>query len=314
MTQFYNAKDVAEALAWGPLIDAIDGLFRTGCTMPVRHHHGFGIPGETDGTLLLMPAWNEGSYLGVKMVSVVPGNSTRGLPAISGTYVLSSAKTGELLAILDGAAMTARRTAAASALAGRYLAGKDVRHLLVVGTGTLSLNLIEAHSAIHPLDKISVWGRRPGQAATIAKEAQARGHPAEAVSDLQATAATADIISCCTLSEKPLVLGSWLKPGTHVDLVGAFKPTMRETDDDAVLAASVFADTREGVLSEGGDIVQPIEAGVITADHIRADLYELSRRTHPGRTSNDEITLFKSVGAALEDLAAAIVVHEARGG
>ncbi|MEP4766965.1 MAG: ornithine cyclodeaminase family protein [Roseibium sp.] len=314
MTKIYSAKNVAEALKWGPLIDAIDGLFRIGCTMPVRHHHGFGIPGETDGTLLLMPAWSEGAYLGVKMVSVVPGNSSRGLPAISGTYILTSAKTGELLAILDGAELTARRTAAASALAGRYLAGKDARHLLVVGTGTLSLNLIEAHSEIHPLDKISIWGRRPEQAAAVAKEAQARGHPTTAVTDLQATAATADIISCCTLSEKPLVLGSWLRPGTHVDLVGAFKPTMRETDDTAVLDASVFADTRDGVLSEGGDIVQPIKAGVITADHIRADLYELSRRTHPGRTSDDEITMFKSVGAALEDLAAAIVVHETLGG
>lgn len=314
MTQFYNANDVAVALAWRPLIDAIDGLFRIGCTMPVRHHHGFHIPGEDDGTLLLMPAWSEGNYLGVKMVSVVPGNSGRGLPAISGTYILSSAKTGELLAILDGAELTARRTAAASALAGRYLARRNAKHLLVVGTGKLSLNLIEAHSAVHEFNQISIWGRRFEQAGKIALEAQNRGFNAKAVANLESTARTADLISCCTLSDKPLILGRWLKPGAHLDLVGAFKPTMRESDDAAVLAASVFADTREGVLSEGGDIVQPVNAGQIDAGHIRADLYDLSRGKHPGRTSEEEITLFKSVGAALEDLAAAIVVHETKGG
>jgi ornithine cyclodeaminase len=313
MTQFYNAKDVTMALAWRPLIDAIDSLFRAGCTMPIRHHHGFKIPGEDDGTLLLMPAWSEGNYLGVKMVCVVPGNSGRGLPAISGTYILSSAKTGELLAILDGAELTARRTAAASALAGKYLAPQNAKRLLVVGTGKLSLNLIEAHSAVHEFDQVSIWGRRPEQADKIAIEARARGFNAKAVVNLESAAKSADIISCCTLSDKPLILGSWLKPGTHLDLVGAFKPTMRESDDAAVLTSSVFADTREGVLSEGGDIVQPVNAGLITAGHIRADLYDLSRDKHPGRSSEEEITLFKSVGAALEDLAAAIVVHETKG-
>lgn len=311
MTRIYSAKDVAVALEWRPLIDAINGLFHSGCTMPVRHHHGFGIPGEDDGTLLLMPAWSEGAYLGVKMVSVVPGNSDRGLPAISGTYILSSARTGELLAIVDGAELTARRTAAASALAGRYLARRDAKHLLVAGTGKLSLNLIEAHSKVHAFETVSVWGRRLEQAERIAGEARALGLPAQAVTDLEAAATTADIISCCTLSDKPLILGSWLKQGAHLDLVGAFKPTMRETDDQAVLRASVFADTREGVLSEGGDIVQPIKAGLIGPDHIQADLFDLSRGKHPGRRGSEEITLFKSVGAALEDLAAAIVVHEA---
>jgi ornithine cyclodeaminase len=300
----------ARSLAFPPLIDAIGSMFAGACVMPVRHHHTVGVPGESPATLLLMPAWQPGAYIGVKLVSVFPDNHQRGLPAIHGSYLLSSGKTGEMLAVIDGGELTARRTAATSALAARYMARSDASTLLVVGTGRLSLNLIEAHSQVRSLTKVLVWGRDIDKARAVAREAVALGYPAEATDDLEAAARSADIISCATLSHAPLIQGAWLKPGSHLDLVGAFKKDMRESDDEAVLRATLFVDTREGAFAEAGDLLQPLEAGLITRDSIKAELAELVTGRAAGRQSQDEITLFKSVGAALEDLAGAILAYE----
>lgn len=309
-----DAAETRSALPWDGLVKALGDMFAKGCVMPVRHHHEVEVPGEADATLLLMPAWQPGAYIGVKMVSVFPGNQTRGLPAIHGSYLLSSGKTGELLAIVDGGELTARRTAAASALAARYLARPDASSLLMVGTGRLSANVIEAHASVRPIREVAVWGRDPRKAEATARELDLKGVSVSVATDLETAARKADIISCATLSSEPLICGDWLKPGAHLDLIGAFKPTMRESDDRAVARASLFVDTRDGALKEGGDIVQPLRAGVITEASIRADLFELARGTHPGRTAPDEITLFKSVGAALEDLAGAVLAFEASGG
>jgi alanine dehydrogenase len=306
-----DAAQTRAALPWDGLVKALGDMFAEGCVMPVRHHHDVEVPGEADATLLLMPAWQPGAYIGVKMVSVFPGNQARGLPAIHGSYLLSSGKTGELLAIVDGGELTARRTAAASALAARYLAREDASRLLMVGTGRLSTNVIEAQAAVRPIRHVAVWGRDPKKAEATAKELDLKGVEVSVASDLETAAREADIISCATLSSEPLIRGDWLKPGAHLDLIGAFKPTMRESDDRAVSRASIFVDTRDGALSEGGDIVQPLRAGVITEDAIRADLFELAQGKHSGRTAPDEITLFKSVGAALEDLAGAVLAFEA---
>jgi alanine dehydrogenase len=304
-----NDIQTRAALPWMALIDALADMFAGDCVMPVRHHHDVAVPGEEGATLLLMPAWQPGHYIGVKLVSVFPGNHRRGLPAIFGSYILSSGKTGELLAIIDGGELTARRTAAASALAGRYLVRPGARRMLMAGTGRLSLNLIAAHASIHALDDIAIWGRNRDKAAQMVKEAASEGLAVRVAEDLEAEAREADIISCATLSEAPLIQGDWLKPGAHLDLVGAFKPSMRESDDAAVTRSSLFVDTRDGVTHEGGDIVQPMKAGLITAASIRAELADLVRGSHPGRTSDDEITLFKSVGAALEDLAGAVLAY-----
>ncbi|MCV3735146.1 ornithine cyclodeaminase family protein [Rhizobium sp. TRM96647] len=300
-------QQTRDALPFADLIDALAEMFAGDCVMPIRHHHDVAVPGEENATLLLMPAWQPGAYIGVKLVSVFPGNTRRGLPAIFGSYLLSSGKTGELLAIIDGGELTARRTAAASALAARHLARADAKRLLVIGAGRLSLNLVAAHSAVRPIEEIAIWGRDAAKAEAAAGEARAAGFNARAVTDLEWAAREADIISCCTLSETPLVRGAWLRPGTHLDLIGAFKPSMRETDDEAVTRATLFVDTRDGALSEGGDLVQPIRAGIIGPEAIRADLAELVTGRDPGRRSPEEITLFKSVGAALEDLAGAIL-------
>ena len=309
-----DAAETRSALPWDGLVKALGDMFAKGCVMPVRHHHEVEVPGEADATLLLMPAWQPGAYIGVKMVSVFPGNQTRGLPAIHGSYLLSSGKTGELLAIVEGGELTARRTAAATALAARYLARPDARSMLMVGTGRLSANVIEAHASVRPIREVAVWGRDPRKAEATARELDLKGVSVSVATDLETAARKADIISCATLSSEPLICGDWLKPGAHLDLIGAFKPTMRESDDRAVARASLFVDTRDGALKEGGDIVQPLRAGVITEASIRADLFELARGTHPGRTAPDEITLFKSVGAALEDLAGAVLAFEASGG
>ncbi|MEF0940603.1 ornithine cyclodeaminase family protein [Rhizobium sp. BR 362] len=309
-----DEEQTRAALAWPALIEAIATMFAGGCVMPVRHHHDMEVPGESNATLLLMPAWLPGRYMGVKMVSVFPDNAGRGLPAIFGTYLLSSGRTGEMLAAIDGGELTARRTAATSALAARYLAQADAQELLVCGTGRLSLNLIQAHAEGRELKRIGVWGRDRGKAQQVADEARALGLAVSAVSDLEAAARRADIISCGTLSNTPVIQGEWLKPGAHLDLVGGFKPDMRETDDTSIRRAQVFVDTRAGAMKEAGDIVQPLKSGVLTEDAIHAELSELVRGTRPGRTNDDDITLFKSVGAALEDLAGAILAYEhARG-
>ncbi len=307
-----NEAETRAALPFGALITALRIMFRDGCEMPVRHHHDVAVPGEDTATLLLMPAWQPGSYIGVKMVSVFPGNTGRDLPAIHGSYLLSSGRTGQLLAIIDGAELTARRTAAASALAADYLATKGARRMLMVGAGRLSQNLIEAHAAVRPISDVTIWARDARKAEATAARIDLPGVSVSVANDLEAAARAADIISCATLSSEPLIRGDWLKPGAHLDLVGAFKPSMRESDDRAAARAEIFVDTRDGALSEGGDLVQPIRAGIITAASIQADLAELATGRHAGRSSDQAITLFKSVGAALEDLAGAILAYEAR--
>jgi alanine dehydrogenase len=305
-----NEAETRAALPWGDLIEALRTMFRDGCEMPVRHHHDVEVPGEDAATLLLMPAWQPGSYIGVKMVSVFPGNSSRNLPAIHGSYLLSSGKTGQLLAIIDGAELTARRTAAASALAADYLAAKDARRMLMVGAGRLSQNLIEAHASVRPISEVTIWARDIRKAEMTAAQLNLPGISVSVATDIEAAARQADIISCATLSSEPLIRGDWLKDGAHLDLVGAFKPSMRESDDRAVERATLFVDTRDGALTEGGDLVQPLRAGIIAAGSVRADLAELTRGRHVSRTGPKEITLFKSVGAALEDLAGAVLAFE----
>lgn len=305
-----NEHETERALAWPALIQALKVMFSSPCEMPVRHHHNMNVPGRADATLLLMPAWLPGQYCGVKLVSVYPDNHLSGLPAVQGGYLLTSGKTGEMLALVDGGVLTARRTAAASALASSYLSRDDASHMLMVGTGRLSLHLIEAHSTVRPLRQISIWGRNAANAEATAAQARAKGFNAEAISSLEDAARQADIISCATLATDPLISGDWLKAGAHLDLVGGFKPSMREADDAAIRRAKIYVDTRAGAMAEAGDIVQPLANGSLSAEKICGELSELVRGAAKGRNSADDITLFKSVGAALEDLAGAILAYE----
>jgi ornithine cyclodeaminase len=307
-----SREQVIAALPWRELVEALRTAFAKGATVPMRHHHAVSNEGrEADGTLLLMPAWRSGGRLGVKIVQVSPGNAARGLPAVSALYLLSDAVTGRPIAMMDGGEITARRTAAASALAADMLARPDASRLLLVGAGRVAANAAEAFCAVRPISAITVWGRNLAKAQELAARISAvTGRPCVAAPDLEAAVAEADIISCATLSSEPLVHGAWLRPGQHLDLIGAFTPQMRETDDLALQRATLFVDTLEGAPKEAGDLAIPLASGAITLADIEADLFALCRGEHNGRASAEEITLFKSVGHAIEDLAAAEAVAE----
>lgn len=304
-----SGAEIEAALDDLRLVEALREVFRSGAVAPPRHHHAVPAPGGGEAALLLMPAWEAQRHLGVKVVTVFPGNAARGLPSVFGSYVLLDGTTGAPLALLDGTALTRRRTGAASALAATYLARPDSASLLMVGTGAMAPHLVRAHAALLPLREVRIWGRHREKAEALASRLTHPGLRVAPAADLEAAAREADVISCATLATEPLVRGDWLRPGTHVDLVGGYTPLMREADDEAVRRARVFVDTRAGALSEAGDIVQPLARGILREQDI-ADLFDLARGTRPGRRSPDEITLFKSVGSALEDLAAARLAVE----
>ena len=313
---YLDAEQVATRLPWRALVEALDDIFTRTVHSPVRHHHHLQVPGDPDATLLLMPAWIEGQYLGVKQVNVFPGNSDRGMPGLSGHYLLSSARTGQHLAQFDANELTSRRTAAASALAVRYLAREDASELLMVGAGRMARRLIPAHQSMSPIQRVRIWDIHEASAKALADDLKAEGIDAQAVpaDGLADAAGRADIISCATLSREPLIKGEWLTPGTHLDLVGSFTPFMREADDEVMRRGSVFVDTREGAMSETGDLIDPLKTGVIGEDDILADFPDMCGKRHAGRADlpdpEQAITVFKSVGASVEDLAAAILAYE----
>ena len=303
-----SASDINRLLDTPTLIAAIREAFAGAVTAPVRHHHTIPRPGA-DATLILMPAWQDGAggFIGVKVVSVFPDNAARARPSVMGAYLLIAGDSGEPLAVLDGVALTLRRTAAASALAAEALARPEARRLAMIGAGALAPHLIAAHAAVRPIREVVIWNRT---AATAKRLAAALSRPdlnVTASDNLEAAVRDADVISVATLTSEPLVRGGWLKAGAHVDLVGAFTPAMREADDDAIRRARVYVDTRAG-MRESGDIAGPLASGALDENGIAGDLYDLARGTAQGRRSADEITLFKSVGNAVEDLAAAVAV------
>ena len=303
-------SEVAAALDFDGTIEALRQMFRSGAEAPPRHHHPVPVPGGRDATLLLMPAWQIGRHIGIKLVTVFPDNAEKSLPSVMGAYLLLDARTGQPLAMMDGPMLTARRTAAASALAAKYLARPDAQRLLMVGTGALAPQLIEAHLSVRPIKEVLIWGRNRDKAERLAHRLSRRNLTMAATDDLANAVRGADIVSCATLAKEPLIQGQWLKLGTHLDLVGGFTPEMREADDEAIRRARVFVDTRAGALSEAGDIMQPIRSGILREDDVAGDLFDLTRGSRAGRRYHDQITLFKSVGTAIEDLAAAQLALE----
>lgn len=252
-------------------------------------------------SLLVMPAWRANASLGVKVVEVDRDAS----PSIRATYVLIDRATGAPRALFDGAALTRRRTAAASVLAAGYLARPHSKRLLLLGTGALNAPLVEAYASAFPIEAIQIWGRDLAKAEAAAGAARALGYPAVATADIATALQRADIVSAATLATAPLIAGEALMPGTHVDLIGAFRPEMCEADGIAFARSRVFVDTLHGALEEAGDLLQAIAAGHFTAGAIEGDLAALCTGAHPGRDDEAAITLFKSVGTAIEDLAAA---------
>lgn len=303
--RLFSADEVHAALPWAALAEVLERAFVRGAQVPVRHAHAL----SPEDSLLLMPAW-DGELVLVKLVTVMPSAAH----TVQATVLAMDRASGAPLAVLDGEALTLRRTAATSALAARSLAREDASTLLLVGTGRLAPWMVRAHAALRPsIRRILVWGRNAQAAQACARTLADEGLPVQAAADLEAAVRSTHIVCCATTSSMPLVRGRWLSPGTHLDLVGGFKPHMREVDDEAVLRARVVVDTYAGALAEAGDLTQPMAAGLIGREHVAAELAELLRGERAGRRSEDEITLFKSVGTALEDLAAAELVLFPRG-
>ena len=312
--QFIDAATTRRHLGMAALIEALRAMFIKGCEVPTRHTHRIdSLDGGAGGTLLLMPAWRPGALLGLKTVTIFPGNSMLGLPALHATYLLFDARTGVPLAQLDGNEITSRRTAAASALAASFLARADARRLLIVGTGRVAALLAEAMRAVRPITEVQVWNHRAASAQALAQRLRGDGFEAHATDDLAHAAAHADIISCATLSAAPLIRGAWLRPGTHLDLIGSFTPQMREADAECFARCRVFIDTDEA-LAKSGDVLQAVLEGGFSTDRLQGTLADLCAGTRRGREGGEgsvraaQRTLFKSVGSGLEDLAAAELV------
>lgn len=259
--------------------------------------------GGQDG-FLLMAAWQRGEALGVKLATAFLGNAAAGLPSVHSVYVLFDGQNGRPLLCIDATPLTVRKTAANSALAADYLARPDVRTLLVVGAGAQAPWMVAAHRTVRPsLARVLVWNRTPARAQALAATLQG-----EAVADLAAAVAEADVITCVTAATAPVILGEWLRPGTHLDLVGGYTPAMRESDDTAVRRSRVFVDTRRFTLHDAGDIFLPIRDGVIADADVLGDLFQLVRGEVSGRRSVEEITLFKNAGGGHLDLMAARLI------
>nr|WP_145546703.1 ornithine cyclodeaminase family protein [Variovorax boronicumulans] len=303
--RFIDAGAVHAALPFPHLIATLRQAFATRCQVPLRHTHAVG----DRFTSLIMPAWTARHY-GVKVINIAPGNAALGLPGLHASYLLHDAATGVPLALLDGDAITARRTVAASALAASYLAREDAQRLLVVGAGRLAQLLPAAFAAVRPIRRVTVWARSAPQATALAARLREDGFDALAAHDLASACASADIVSCATLATAPVVKGAWLAPGSHLDLIGSFSPQMVEADDACFAGAGLWIDTPEA-LQKSGDLLGPLARGVFRTEDVRGTLADLVTGKTPGRRTESERTVFKAVGTALEDLAAAVAVFEA---
>jgi ornithine cyclodeaminase/alanine dehydrogenase-like protein (mu-crystallin family) len=300
----FSAEDVAKALPYGPLVEALREAFRNDVTTP----HRMVADTSSTTTLLIMPAWST-AYTGIKTVTVKSDNDAIGVPAVQASYLLIDNATGSPVAIMDGTELTRRRTAAAGALAADYLARKNASTLLLVGAGSLATHFARAHAAVRSIKTVLIYNRSPEKAVRVAVQLRGEGFATEAVTDLQIAMGRADIVTGITSATGPVIKGAWVKPGTHIDLAGAYKPTSRETDGAAVGMARVFVDTPDGARAEAGDLLMAQGEGHFKWDQIQGDLFQLTRGTIAGRKSDGEVTLFKSSGTALEDLAAAAMVY-----
>lgn len=310
--QFFDQSAIAAALPYPLLIDALAAGLQQPIESPLRSHFE---PNHDASTVLIMPAWKAQQIMGVKLVSIWPNNSAKGMGAVSGVYVLLSCATGQAMAVLDGTELTLRRTAACAALAARILARKDSRTLVILGTGALSVPLAQAHASVMPFGRILVWGRNPAKAQAVVEQLDLLGIHAEAHADLQATLAQADVVAAASTASTPFIRNAWVRPGTHVGLMGAFTPTMAEAESALLACTQLFADNREAVLQKGGEVLQAIQMGLIAPSAIQAELAELAAAPqHAWRADAQTITVFKSVGFAALDLIAAEQVWAARPG
>ena len=295
-----DADTVAARLPYALLVPALRSALGRATNTPKRMH--FDLGGQA--SMLAMPAWDD-RYLGMKCVNVFPRNADVGKSAISSCYLLSDRASGEMVALIDGEMLTTRRTAAIAALAGSFLTPTETDHILLVGSGRVARELPGAFAAVRPIRRVSVWSRNRLSAMALTEDLCEQGFEAAPCEDLAAAVATVPIVACATFASEPLIAGLWLGRCTHLSLIGGFRPTMREADTEAIARSYVIADTRAGVLTEAGDLLTPIAEGRIDPSHVQAELADLCRGDHVIPASLGGPTIFKSVGHAAQDLAAA---------
>jgi len=266
---------------------------------------------DRSGLLGMMPGYAQGpNIIGIKLITIFPANGPAGLPSHQGLVILFEATHGQPLLLLDAAELTAIRTAAASALATRLLAREDARTLAIIGTGEQAERHIEAISLVRNIDTICLWGRNPDHANAL-KGRLAKEYPIHLTTTAKAAVQAADIICTVTAAAQPVVEGDWLKPGTHLNVIGSCTPNNREVDSKAIKNAILFTDRYESLFKEAGDFLIPKQEGIVTEDHVKGELGEVLTGTKPGRKNQSEITLFKSLGIAAEDLYAAYHIYQA---
>ncbi len=299
--RFVTSDEVHRLCDWTKLCDALHEAHKGPEPKVARSEIHTERSGRRE-TYFNLPAWQPGIAMGTKVVTVFPGN--RQLPAVQALYPLFDGETGEPLAVLDGTALTYRKTAADSALGSRLLSSREPRMLVMVGAGGLSPYLIAAHRAVRPMiEKVLIWNRDRNKARKLAESLKA-----EVADDLERAVRQADIVSCATSSTAPLVKGKWLKEGSHLDLVGSFTPEMRECDDEAVRRARLFVDSRWFAIDQPGDLSDPLRRGVIARQDIEADLFELCRDGYQVNRKPKDITLYKNGGGAHLDLFTALFI------
>lgn len=298
---YVTGSFIEEHTVYTELVAALrEGFKKNEVKVPLRSH--FDIESEHSGTLLLMPAWQADQSIGVKLINVFPEN--KDVPSINGLYVHFDGTTGQPQCIIDAKALTNKRTAAASALASSLLSRIDSSSLLMLGTGSLAPELVRAHASVRPINQVYIWGRNFAKAEKTREFLQEYNFNCTAIENYKSVISEVDIISSATMASDPIIRGASLVPGQHIDLVGSYKPSMREADDDVIRKSKIYVDTIVGATKESGDICIPLSTGVISKEEIIAELYAMCQGDFTGRSSSNDITLFKSVGYALEDLVA----------
>ena len=307
---YFDSSAVRKALPYPQLIDALAHGLQLPIEAPPR---SFFTPNDDASCVLIMPAWKTKEVFGVKLVSVWPSNKDIGSPTVSAVYVLLSCENGMPLAVIDGTELTLRRTAAAAALAASLLARKNSQTLAMLGTGALSVPLVQAHASVMHFKNILIWGRQKNKALSVVAELKNLGIESTYSEDLSATLNKADVVAAATTATEPFIISKWLKPGTHLGLIGAFTPQMAEAEPALMSKVQIFADNRSAVLEKGGEILQAIDQGIISPSSIEGELSELaSAPTRSWRNNDQAITVFKSVGFASLDLIAAELVFQSK--
>ncbi len=301
---FLDRATVARLTPYGKLVDH---LYRSHLDRPAHVRRVVYSPPGSEQVFLGLPAWQPGESLGVKLATVFPNNPVvYGIPSVQAVYVLFDGSDGRPLAIMDGTELTYRKTAADSALGSRLLSRPDSHTLLMVGAGGLALHLISAHREVRPsLERVLIWNRTRSKAEELATVVGG-----EVAVDLNEAMSSADIISTATMTVEPLLSGKLLKSGTHLDLVGAFLPHCREADDEVIRRSTIFVDSRDAAVHECGDLVIPLQAGLLTEEDIQADLFQLCRGEHLGRQDSTEITLYENGGGGHLDLMTATFIRQ----